>query len=188
MFLDAVDEESVVRGHAAERSHEDFRDEDRGHRSRNLIPCDLFTDRMEIVGDVVVQLPELCPNVTVLHIRAREPKQAVVLGLEDLLDDGRVHLVVLLKQEGRATIHSPARQVESEVQAQVVIVRGRVSPRISKDAIAMLPRAGAPILIRARVVVEGLRSVDQLINGVHIRIFAFEGVGVVGGVGRVVAG
>ena len=29
VFLDAVDEESVVRGHTAERSHEDFRDEDR---------------------------------------------------------------------------------------------------------------------------------------------------------------
>ena len=29
VFLDAVDEESVVRGHAAERSHEDCRDEDR---------------------------------------------------------------------------------------------------------------------------------------------------------------
>ena len=29
VFLDAVDEESVIRGHAAERSHKDFRDEDR---------------------------------------------------------------------------------------------------------------------------------------------------------------
>lgn len=53
------------------------------------------------------------------------------------------------------------------MQAQIVIVRGRVGPRISKDAIAVLPRAGAPILIRARIVVEGLRSTDQLIDGFH---------------------
>lgn len=54
------------------------------------------------------------------------------------------------------------------MQAQIVVVRGRVCPRISKDAIAMLPRARAPILIRARIVVEGLRSVDQLINRVNV--------------------
>ncbi len=29
VFLDAVDKESVVRGHTAERSHQNFRDEDR---------------------------------------------------------------------------------------------------------------------------------------------------------------
>lgn len=29
VFLDAVDEESVIRGHTSERSHENFRDEDR---------------------------------------------------------------------------------------------------------------------------------------------------------------
>ena len=29
VFLDAVDEESVIRGHAAERSHQDLRVEDR---------------------------------------------------------------------------------------------------------------------------------------------------------------
>ena len=29
VFLDARDEESVIRGHTPERSHEDFRDEDR---------------------------------------------------------------------------------------------------------------------------------------------------------------
>ena len=121
-----------------------------------------------MVVDVFIQILELRPNVIVSQIRAREPKQAVVLGLEDLLDDGRVHLVVLLKDEARAPIHSPARQVESEVQAQIVVVRGRVGPRISKDAIAMLPRAGAPILIRARIVVEGLRSTNQLIDGFHI--------------------
>lgn len=97
VFLDAVDEESVVRGHAAERSHQDLRDEDRGHRSRNLTPCDLFADRMEMVDDLVFHGLEHLLNLRLPQIRAREPKQAVVLGLEDLLDDGRVHLIVLLK-------------------------------------------------------------------------------------------
>ena len=121
-----------------------------------------------MLGDVFVQLLETVLNLRLPQIRAREPKQAVVLGLEDLLDDGRQHLVVLLKEEGRAPIHPPARQVESEVQAQIVVVRGRVGPRISKGAIAMLPRAGAPILIRARIIVESLRSTNQLIDGFHI--------------------
>ena len=156
----AILKESVVRGHAPERSHEHFRDEDRRHRRRNRAPPDLFADRIEIVGDVVGQLLELCPDVIVSHIRAREPEQAVVLGLEDLLDDGRVHLVVLMKDEARAPIHSPARQVEGEVQAQIVVVRGRVGPRISKHAIAMLPGTGAPILIRTRILVEGLFRVE----------------------------
>ena len=49
----------------------------------------------------------------------------------------------------------------------MVIVRGRITPHISKDAIAMLPRAGAPILARARIVVESLRSTNQLIDGFH---------------------
>ena len=47
-FLDTVDEEPVVRGHAAERSYEDFRDENRRHRALDLTPCDLVPDRPEI--------------------------------------------------------------------------------------------------------------------------------------------
>ncbi len=131
-------------------------------------PCGLVAHWTEIVGDVAVHVREHHLNLRLPQIRAREPTQAVIFGLQDLLDDGRVHLVVLLKQEGRAPIHSPARQVESEVQTQVVIVRGGGGPRISKRAIAMLPRAGAPILIRARIFVEGLRRVNQLIDGFHI--------------------
>ena len=120
-----------------------------------------------MLGDVFVQILETALNLRLPQIRARDPKQAVVFRLQDLLNDGHKHLVVLLKQEGRAPVHPPARQVESEVQAQIVAVRGGVGPRISKHAIAMLPRARAPILIPARIVVEGLRSVDQLIDGFH---------------------
>ena len=42
--------ESVVRGHAPERSHKDFRDENRGYRRRNLTPCDLIADRWRGLG------------------------------------------------------------------------------------------------------------------------------------------
>ena len=118
-------------------------------------------------GDVVVQLLEPVLNLRLPQVHASNPKQAVIFGLQDLLNDGHKHLVVLLQQEGRTPVHSPARQVEGEVQAQIVVVRGRVGPRISKHAIAMLPRAGAPILSRARIVVEGLRSTNQIIDGFH---------------------
>ena len=73
----AILEESVVRGHAPERSHQDFRDEDRRHWARNLAPGDLIANRLEMGGDAVGQLLELCPNVIVSQIRARDPKQAV---------------------------------------------------------------------------------------------------------------
>ena len=52
----AILKESVVRGHAPGRSHEDFRDEDRGHRARDHTGSGLIADRPKIVGDVVVQL------------------------------------------------------------------------------------------------------------------------------------
>lgn len=121
----AILKESVVHGRTPERSHEYFRDEDRRHLARDRAPGDLIADWMEIAADVVVQLRQLLPNVTVSHIRAREPKQAVILGLEDLRDDARVHLVVLLKEEGRTPTHPPARQAESEVQTQIAAVRGK---------------------------------------------------------------
>ena len=80
VFLDAVDEEPVVRGHAPERSHEDLRDENRRHRRRNLTPCNLIAYRPEMLGDVGAQLLETVLNLRLPQIRAREPKQAVIFG------------------------------------------------------------------------------------------------------------
>ena len=70
----AILKESVVRGHAPERSHEDFRDEDRGYRRRNLTPCDLFADQPEMFGDVGVDVREPLLNLRLPQIRARDPK------------------------------------------------------------------------------------------------------------------
>ena len=70
----AILKEPVVRGHAPERSHEDLRDENRRHRSRNLTPCDLIADRLEMLGDVFVPLLETALNLRLPQIRARDPK------------------------------------------------------------------------------------------------------------------